>query len=291
MKISLVTDEVSADLETALELAQSWGVDAVELRGIGQHRYPDVSAFWRARVPTLIKEFGLPVAAISPGLFKIPYPEPQPASTHILRWEDKMFFERIREGEALVRYHLEELLPMTIAAAKEVGAAMIVCFSFDRGKHVPATAPVPQAVVDVLADAARMVAAAGLTLAVEAEHICWGDNGARTAALVRRIGNPALGVNWDPANAYVAGSDRPYPEGYTAVRDLVRHVHYKDAGIDPQSGKRAFVFDGVVDWAGQIAALQEDSYDGYISIETHVRPKLEAARRSIERVRAMMETP
>jgi sugar phosphate isomerase/epimerase len=53
---------------------------------------------------------------------------------------------------------------------------------------------------------------------------------------------------------------------------------------------RGFVFDGVVDWAGQIAALKRDSYRGYISVETHVRPKVESARRSVERLRALIES-
>jgi hypothetical protein len=34
MKISIVTDEVSSDVETALEIIKSWGVEAVELRSI-----------------------------------------------------------------------------------------------------------------------------------------------------------------------------------------------------------------------------------------------------------------
>ena len=288
MKLSILTDEVSADLETAIELARMWGVEAIELRGIGEQRYPNVPAFWRARVPELVREAGLPVAALSPGLFKIPYPYSPASETRILRWEDAMVFERYGNADALVRFHLEELLPSAIAAAKELGAGVIVCFSFDRGAEVPPDAPVPEAVIHVLHEAARKVGEAGLTLAVEAEHICWGDTGVRTAELVRRVGHPALGINWDPANAYRAGEDHPYPEGYAAVRDLVRHVHYKDAATDPRTGVRGFVFDGVVDWAGQIAALRHDGYQGYISVETHVRPKVEYARRSVERLRTLI---
>ena len=290
MKLSILTDEVSADPETAIELAKMWGVEAIELRGIGEARYPNVSDFWRARVPELVRESGLPVAALSPGLFKIPYPQPPAPETRILRWEDAMVFDRYSSADALVRFHLEELLPDTIAAAKQLGAGVIVCFSFDRGHEVSPDEPVPDAVIDVLRDAARKVGEAGLTLAVEAEHICWGDTGVRTAELVRRVGHPALGVNWDPANAYRAGEDHPYPEGYGAVRDLVRHVHYKDAAADPRTGVRGFVFDGVVDWAGQITALKRDGYRGYISVETHVRPKVESARRSVERLRALIES-
>lgn len=288
MKLSIVTDEVSADPETAFELAHSWGLDAVELRGVGEQRYPNVPSFWHKRLPQLLDEYGLKVVVLSPGLFKIPYPSPPSASTRILRWEDAMVFERHRSSERLVRYHLEELLPASIQAAQELGADVIVAFSFDRGEGVEPTAPVPDAVIDVLKDAGRQVEAAGLTLAIEVEHICWGDIGSRTANLVRRVDIPAVGINWDPANAYRAGSDLPYPEGYKAVRDLVRHVHYKQASIDPETGRRSFTYDGAVDWRGQIAALLRDGYDGYLSIETHARPKVEMARRSLERVREWM---
>lgn len=290
MKLSIVTDEISADLETALELAKAWDLEGVELRGIGEQRYPNVSRFWQTRVPDLVAEFELPVVAISPGLFKIPYPRLPSPSARILRWEDAMVFKRYHSSESLVRFHLEEMLPRTIQAAKQLGTEIIVAFSFDRGEDVPPTDPVPEAVIDALTDAAHQVEEAGLTLAIEVEHICWGDTGKRAAQIIERVGNPAIGINWDPANAYRAGSDHPYPEGYEAVREMIRHVHYKDATIiDPATGERGFVFDGNVDWEGQIAALLRDGYQGYMSIETHVKPKVEMAQRSLARVRAWME--
>lgn len=287
MKLSVVSDEVSADLETALELLREWEVGAVELRGIGEVRFPEVSDFWRVRVPELIRESGHEVAALSPGLFKIPYPAPPTSTTRILRWEDAMLFQRQHDAEALVRHHLEVLLPESISAAKKLGAPTVVCFSFDRvgagGNRVGA----PEAVIDVLRDAARTIADAGLTLAIEVEHICWGDTGARTAELIRRIDHPAVGINWDPANAYRSGEDRPYPDGYDEVRDHVRHVHFKDAYTDAKTGARVFGSNGVLDWDGQIAALLEDGYEGFISVETHDRPKIATTRNAVERLRAL----
>ncbi len=287
MKLSVVTDEVSADLETSLEIISGWGVDAVELRGIGERRYPAVSEFWRARVPELIYESGLEVAALSPGLFKIPYPTRPGDDTRILRWEDALLFQRYQEAEALVRHHLEVLLPQSIEAAQQLGAPTVVCFSFDRvgsdaGEHVA-----PEAVVDILRHAAAQTAEAGLTLAIEVEHVCWGDTGARTAELLRRIDHPAVGINWDPANAYRSGEDHPFPHGYGDVRDRLRHVHFKDAYTDPSTGLRWFGSEGVVDWEGQVAALRDDGYDGFISVETHDRPKVARTRDAVERLRGL----
>jgi sugar phosphate isomerase/epimerase len=285
MKLSVVTDEVSADFETALELARGWSLEAVEIRGIGEKRYPMLSKYWMDRVPDLVAEAGLKVAALSPGLFKIPYPQPPRSETRILRWEDAMMHECYTTAEKLVQYHLEEILPASIEAAKALGAGVIVCFSFDRGHETPADTPPPQEVIDILREAAQKVDQAGLTLAVEVEHICWGDTGERTARLVERVGVNSLGINWDPANAYRAGEDHPFPDGYRAVRELIRHVHYKNATTDQTTGERVFVFDGVVDWQGQVSALLEDGYAGYISVETHFRPKVEMAKLSIDRLR------
>ncbi|MHB8621334.1 MAG: sugar phosphate isomerase/epimerase family protein [Chloroflexota bacterium] len=288
MKLSIVTDEISSDVETALEIARSWGVDAVELRGVAERRYPNVSDYWRARVPELLAESGLGVAAISPGLFKIPYPTPPPLSTRNLRWEDALLFERGKEARALVDYHLHELLPAAIGAALELRARTIVCFSFDRAGSAP-PGPTPDAVVQVLRQAAETASKAGLMLAMEVEHVCWGDVASRAADIARRVDHPSFGINWDPANDFRAGDDRPFPDGYQAVRPWVRHVHFKDAHVDPASGQRGFTFAGVIDWKGQVEALKSDGYDGYISVETHGRPKVEMSRRTLERLRRLVE--
>ena len=286
MRLSVVTDELSADLETALELCQDWGVGAVELRGVGEQRYPMVSDFWKVRVPTLLKDSGLRVAALSPGLFKVPFPSPPPEHTQILRWEDAMLFGQAREAEALLERHVERVLPESIEAAKRLGAEVLVCFSFDRGEGVP-PGPAPDPVVEVLREAARRTREAGLRLTLEVEHICWADTGARAAEFVERIGDPDLRINWDPANAYVAGEDKPYPDGYEPVRRLVGHVHFKDAATNPATGERGFTDRGVVDWGGQIEALQKDGYEGYISVESHARPKVATTLSFVERLRSL----
>lgn len=43
MKVCIVTDEVSADPETAIELGVEWGVSDFELRGVGTSRVPYLS--------------------------------------------------------------------------------------------------------------------------------------------------------------------------------------------------------------------------------------------------------
>jgi sugar phosphate isomerase/epimerase len=288
IELAIVTDEVSADLETALELITDWGVNAVELRGVESYRVPDMDAFWQKRLRTLLRDFGVEVVALSPGLFKIPfYTDDVRPDQRILRWEDKAASTSLHERNQKVDYHLNTLLPRSLEIAAELGAGRLVVFSFDRphGDH----GPIPEAVIEALRASAERAAETNVMLCIEVEHICWGNTGAATADLVRRVDHPNLRINWDPANALKAGEE-PFPEGYSEVAEYVSHVHFKDAAFDGETGQVEWSMQGDVDWVGQIAALKANGYLGYISVESHCLPKVAAAKATLERVRCLVET-
>ncbi|MDQ7820528.1 MAG: sugar phosphate isomerase/epimerase family protein [Armatimonadota bacterium] len=279
MKISVVTDELSDDAETALELAAELGIHEVELRGVGGRRVPRLDPYWRRRLPQLLDRFGMRVVAISPGLFKIPLPEPVTEGFQVLRWQDREEWVRERRQSAVWEDHRTTLLKESLAFAHELGCRRVIVFGVVKSPGAETTPPV---VTEVLREAAKAAEQAGVTLLLENEHICWADTGARTAALVRQIGSPALQVNWDPGNAFAAG-ECPYPDGYAAVRGLVGHVHVKDARRHV-SGHIEWATHGEIDWRGQVSALLADGYDGYLVIETHVRPKIAAVRATLRRL-------
>lgn len=283
MKISLITDEISADPETAIELGTGWGVHDFELRGFYTDRVPLLSAYQKQRLHDMLSEYQARVIAISPGLFKVPYPLNRAPRTS-LGWMDAAGYEAWSGAQALAHYHLNELLPASLDFANEFGAHMVLAFSFDRAGAPPG--PPPEEVLDCLRRAAERASAAGLRLLVENEDGFWADTGARSAQMMRTINHPALGINWDPGNAFFAG-DEPYPTGYQQVREWIRHIHFKDARREPD-GTLHYVAEGEVEWAGQLRALIQDGYDGFVSVETHIRPKVTAARNSLERLRAFV---
>ena len=129
----------------------------------------------------------------------------------------------------------------------------MVVFSFARNSQPQNT--IPDEIVECLYDAAEQAARAGLELVIEVEEGFWADTGRHTAELIRRVNHPALGVNWDAGNACAAG-DIPFPDGYQAVREYVRHVHFKDL-IHSETGSYSYAIDGEIDWEGQIRALAE----------------------------------
>jgi len=283
MKISLVTDEISADPETAFELGVQWGVQNFELRGFESQRVPFLTDFQKQRLKELLDEFGVRIIAISPGLFKIPWPA-QNREHFPLRSIDVQMYQHWHDAKSLVEFHRNELLLASLEYAHTIGVDKIIIFSFHRGGCPPA--PAPDEVLVILEDAAGQAEKAGIQLCMEVEDQFWGDTGHRAAHIVGQVHRSGLGINWDPGNALVAG-EIPYPGGYQAVREFVRHVHFKDVKQDA-SGFYHYVVKGEIDWAGQIRALKSDNYSGYISIETHMQPKIYSAQESLKRLKRLI---
>jgi sugar phosphate isomerase/epimerase len=284
VRIAIVTDEVSADPATAIELGVGWGVRDFELRGVFTSRAPGLSPYEQVYLRDALAEYDARLVALSPGLFKIPFP-PRERERPTMAWMDRAGYADWAARQETLRDHLDELLPASLEYAAALGIGTVVIFGFDRAGLPPG--PAPEAVLAALAQAAERAGAMGIQLALENEAGFWADTGERTAQVVRAVGHPALGVNWDPGNAFCAGDD-PYPTGYAAVRGLVRHVHFKDARRNPD-GRATYVVEGEIDWAGQIAALAADRYEGFITVETHLRPKVGAAQALLDRLRRSID--
>lgn len=282
--ISLVTDELSADPETAIEMGVSWGIRNFEMRGFFSDRVPLFSDYQKQQLRCILEDYDAHIVALSPGLFKMSYP-PKTAYRWSFGCLDLPSYESWSDAHRQVQYHLQELLPATLDYAQELGVKVVVTFGFSRGGAAPAEPP--EDVYNTLRLAAERAAASGIVLAVETEDGFWADTGERTAAMINTINHPALRINWDPGNSFCAG-ETPFPTGYAAIRGMVHHVHFKDAKRNTD-GRADFVVDGQIDWKGQIDALTLDAYDGYVSIETHLRPKIAAARATFERLKSLLE--
>jgi sugar phosphate isomerase/epimerase len=283
MKLSIVSDEVSSDPETALEIIAAWGVKFVEIRSIGEQRFPEVADYWHYRLPQLVREFGVSVAAISPGLFRTVPPGHICPPMSFTRSGDVSRVRQQLEAERWRDHHIEKLLPASIEAAQQFGARTIICFSFGRLDHTEDEL-VGEEVIQVMRHAADSVAAAGLTLNIEVAEAT-----RRSVDVVRRVNHPALGINWDPANAFNGGEDDVFPTGFDMARPFIRHVHFKDVRCDPDTGTRPWTLEGgAINWQPMLAALEQDGFDGFISVETHLRPKVESTRRTLERLRALI---
>ena len=113
---------------------------------------------------------------------------------------------------------------------------------------------------------------AGVTLALETEPAVMTTNAGLLRRFLDGLDAPEIMALWDPGNLpFDPEGERPYPEGYGLLRGRIAHVHLKDAVGKGADARAVCLGEGLVDFPGQLAALERDGYRGYLSLETHYR--------------------
>jgi sugar phosphate isomerase/epimerase len=235
MRLGVITDEISEDLDHALGVCGELGVSMVELRSVGDANVVFHEDRSLARIKAALDAGGFQVCAIASPFLK----------THLREASDQW-----------------GVLERSFELARLFGAPLVRAFSFWR---VQRPIEVREEVAGVLREAARRTEAAGLSLVLENEHECNVATGEETGWVLERVPSPSFGVTWDPGNEARIGSS-PFPEGYSHVKERVMHVHLKDADA---RGRWVRMGSGVIDYVGQLRALSESGYEGVLSLETH----------------------
>jgi sugar phosphate isomerase/epimerase len=108
------------------------------------------------------------------------------------------------------------------------------------------------------------------------------------------VDSPAIGINFDTGNAYLAGQD-PY-EWLEHVRDRLVHLHAKDISVQQSEDERGRVTgtpvgcacgEGVIDWARVLAILAPLDREICLSVECGT---VEQAAASIQHLRAQIDS-
>lgn len=260
-QISIVTDEISRDLAEVRSFLDEHGLDAVELRSIGDGRVPDLSAADRATLRAWASAADPRILTVSPGIFK---------GGH-------------RDRRATDR-DLLDVLPRAIDLATELGARYLVSFTFETLGE-----PLDPHALEALRAATARCAEAGLPLLVENEPGFGAQTGADLARLVGEVGSDDLFVNWDPLNSneldeagLIAGLDRVFPR--------VRHVHVKNGVLGPgeRFARCGPLAEGDIDWPAHLRRLFALGYDGYLGVETHFEPCREGSAIVLGELREML---
>jgi sugar phosphate isomerase/epimerase len=262
LPLGIVSDEITTGFRDALRHGLSWGITRYEIRCLVSGRVPEVEPAEWNDVLQAVKQHGVAVTALSPGIFK-----------HDLA------------HDAELERELTDVLPRTIVMARECGARLIIVFGFKRLPEEPADHHV--LAVDYLRRAAEIAGRAGLTIAIENEPGFHCDTGINTRRIIEEVGSASLGANWDPCNAF--GTDEvPFPDGYAAIKPVIVNVHAKDT----KKGSLIQcvpIGEGVIDWDGQMRALMRDRIVPHVTIETHCLPLIGQSEKNVLALRRMME--
>jgi L-ribulose-5-phosphate 3-epimerase len=258
-QLGAITDELSPDVDRALEMALQFGLQYVEVHTLwGENLETLQNEDW-ARFRQAVDGCDLQVCCL--------------ASTAFLRCSlggEGGFKASLGYPSIAGEYedHLEAL-GRSLERAGELGAPLVRIFGFWR--QGPTTEETYERIAERFQKPLRMAQSAGVRLAVETCPHTYLDWGGRAAKLVARLNSSWLGVLWDPAGAVRAG-DLNYMDAYPKLAPWLAHVHAKDIRLDPGLERgRAYVpvGQGQIDWAGILGHLARDGYGGVVSLETH----------------------
>lgn len=283
-RYGVVSDEIDGDPSVAFPLARELGLTSLDLNSLWGRPVTDLRPDEVRTVRALAEQNGLRVFLVAGLPFKSLVVEGLSPDALL--------------GAAEFAAHLG-VLERSLEIAALLGAPCVRVHGFawppqepGASARRPGGGEIPEAVLPTIAAglraACRLAARFDLLLGIENVRASYANGGANLRRVLDAVGDPRLRVVWDPANAYVSGEERPYPDGFAAIAPQVIHVHAKDARlVDAASGATAWecIGAGAVDWAGQLRALEAADYAGALCVETHWKP---AGRGRAEATRATL---
>jgi sugar phosphate isomerase/epimerase len=277
-RLGILTDEVSPNFDEALDWIAEQRLKHVEARVVDGRNVVTLDDAQVRDVRRRVEARGLYISAIASPLFKCALDPSRPVASG----------DRFGQQEEGVEAHFAKL-ERVIAIAKLLDAPRIRIFSFwreqDPGRY-------HDEIVRHLKRAAAIAARAGVLLLVENEPSCNGGFAAEVAQIVRGVNAPAVKALWDPGNEAYGGREA-FPSGYNHLKEVLAHVHLKDAYIGKDGAPRCVPLgSGSVPWIAHFRALAADGYDGLFTIETHFIPdggtQKMGSRMTLDAIRALL---
>ncbi len=246
-KISIVTDEISQDLDEVTRFLDEHDIRAIEIRTMGGKRVPYIDPKIWDELKNRVDVEGWNVIALSPGTFKGYHGD-----------EDRTWSDIARLLETKFR-------------AYEVNAGSIITFGFmaENVREIP-----DNVLFSLHMVSENFAPGSGLPLLLENEPGSFAQTGESVRALIDAVDNPNLFANWDPCNSNVFDNPELLSKGARALGDKIKHVHVKDGSPNPDSDFAIYgpISTGHTGWKRHLEVLKEIGYKGYLGIETHYEP-------------------
>jgi sugar phosphate isomerase/epimerase len=236
--LSGFADEISPDLDVQLDTLESLNIKFLELRGVWGKNVLALDDTELDRVKAELDKRGIGVSAIGSPIGKAPI--------------DNDF----EEYKGLVKHAID--------VANRLGSSYIRMFSFycnDRDTD-------RDTVMSRIQEMADMAKAGGVVMLHENEKGIYGETAVQCQDLHQTIKGDAFRATFDPAN-YVQAGVKPFDEALPLLKPYIEYYHIKDAIMDTGKVVPAGQGDGQV--RELMAAAKETGYDGFLSLEPHLR--------------------
>jgi sugar phosphate isomerase/epimerase len=248
-KLGAITDEISQDFERAVDVCKEYDLQTVEIRSVWDKPSQDLTDTDVAAIQAVLSARGLTVSCLASPFFKCDIDDEEAGKKHL------------------------DILRNCARLARKLGTNLVRVFTFwNTGK----THEIWDRILERYQEPIAIAEEEDVILAVENEASTSISTARLLEKFLREIDSPRVRAVWDPGNeVHAPDGERPYPEAFDRVKDLMVHFHLKDVARDPQTGKpRAMpVGEGSIDYMGQLRALLAMGYQGAVSLETHWRPK------------------
>ncbi|WP_229750582.1 sugar phosphate isomerase/epimerase family protein [Paenibacillus nasutitermitis] len=252
MTLTCFADEISMDLSEQLEVMAGLGLRHIELRNIWGKNVLALTDEDKARAKSILDEKGFRISSIgSPiGKYNITDPfEPQIEAMHA-----------------------------AVSAAHYFGAIYIRIFSYfiPEGEH----AAYREEVIFRMKALTRIAEQGNVVLIIENESGVYGDLPEHCLTILQACNSTHAMLALDPGN-FVNNDIRPASEAYPKLSAYVDYIHIKDASRNPRMFVPAGAGEG--EFPALLAALKQDGFQGFLSVEPHLHAYLPEATDS-ERV-------
>jgi sugar phosphate isomerase/epimerase len=265
MKLGVITDGISTDLEHALKVMNETGIEHAELQFLWDKEIGDQTDEEIQRIKNLIAQYNVKVPCITRHNF---------VGLPVMTTEI--------EDEAYQK-HLAGLT-RCIKIAKELGTDMVrvmscrkemIIFGSNGAEKWVASTGAWEKLLKIMEAPVKLAEDEGITLAVETGNNAMVTSGWLGRKLIDDLGTDHLKIIWDIPNTLYC-TEIPYPDAYEEIKDYIAHIHIKDCQANISRATVRFCPLGEGDMAPYLediaTALRNDGYQGVVSLESVYRP-------------------
>lgn len=265
MKLGVITDGISRDLEHALKVMSEHGLEYAELQFVWDKEVGDHSADEIKRMKSLLGQYGVKVVSITRHNFAgLPIKD-----TTVDDDAYKRHMEGLKRCIAMAR----ELDTDTVRIMS--GRKEMIIFGENGAEQWVASTGSWDKLLELMQPPVRLAESEGITLAVETGNNAMVTSGYLARKLVDDVGSRNLKVIWDIPNTLYC-TDVPYPDAYDQLKGHISHVHIKDSVANIARATVRFCVLGTGDLAPYLQKLADafrtDGFDRVISYESVYRP-------------------
>lgn len=262
MKLGVICDGISRDLNHAINVMDEFDLEYAELQFVGEKEVGDHSKQEIYDINQLLLDRGKPVSCLSRHVFA-------------------GMTTSNKAGDALHTKHMDAL-KRVFDMADVVNSPLVrimtnkkeqILWGLNGAEKWNVAHGAWDATLALIAPAVELAKNAGMTIVVETGNGTMVNSNYTARKLIDDLdAKDILKVLWDPGNNCWC-HERAWPEGYDEVQDgYLGHIHIKDVFVDtPKAtlevrkmgeGQLADQFQPLAD------ALRRDSYDGVVSFES-----------------------